>query len=158
MANIERSIDVHVPVRTAYNQWTQFEEFPHFMEGVEEVRQLDDKRLFWRAQVAGKEEQWYATINEQTPDQRIAWTSTTGARNAGVVTFHHIDENTTRVMLQLDYEPEGVVENVGNLLGLVERRVKGDLERFKKFIEKHGQETGAWRGEIENENISDRNR
>ncbi|MBV9789576.1 MAG: SRPBCC family protein [Chloroflexi bacterium] len=151
MANIERSIDVNVPVRTAYNQWTQFEEFPKFMEGVQEVKQLDNKNLHWRANIAGKEEEWDAVITEQEPDMRVAWTNTTGAKNAGVVTFHHIDDNTTRVMLQLDYEPEGVIENVGSALGFVERRVKGDLERFKEFIESRGSETGAWRGEVEQE-------
>ena len=148
MANVERSIDVNVPVRTAYNQWTQFEEFPRFMEGVESVTQLDDRRLHWVAAIAGKCEEWDAEITEQTPDQRIAWTNTTGAKNAGVVTFHHLSDTTTRVMLQLDYEPEGLVENAGSALGFVERRVRGDLERFKQFIEARGQETGAWRGEI----------
>jgi uncharacterized membrane protein len=149
MANVERSIDVHVPLKVAYNQWTQFEEFPRFMDGVKEVRQMGDKRLHWRAQIAGKEEEWDAEITEQHPDHRVAWRSTTGAPNAGVVTFHHIDDNTTRVMLQLDYEPQGPVEAVGSALGVVERRVKGDLERFKKFIEERGRETGAWRGEID---------
>ena len=148
MAQIERSIDVEVPVRTAYNQWTQFEEFPRFMEGVEEVRQLDDKRLVWRAKIAGKTEEWNAEIDEQTPDERVAWHATTGAKNAGVVTFHYLEPNKTRVMLQLEYEPEGLVENVGSALGVVERRVAGDLERFKEFIESRGAETGAWRGEI----------
>ena len=149
MAQIERSIDVEVPVRTAYNQWTQFEEFPRFMEGVEEVRQLDDKRLVWRAKIAGKTEEWNAEIDEQTPDERVAWHATTGAKNAGVVTFHYLEPNKTRVMLQLEYEPEGLVENVGSALGVVERRVAGDLERFKEFIESRGAETGAWRGEID---------
>ncbi|MDQ3811548.1 MAG: SRPBCC family protein [Chloroflexota bacterium] len=148
MASIEKSIEVNVPVRTAYDQWTQFEEFPRFMEGVESVQQLDDKRLHWVASIAGKREEWDAEITEQTPDERIAWTNTTGARNAGVVTFHRLDDTKTRVMLQLDYEPEGIVETVGDKLGFVTRRVEGDLERFKKFIEERGQETGAWRGEI----------
>lgn len=151
MANIERSIDVNVPVRTAYNQWTQFEEFPKFMEGIEEVKQLDDKHMHWRAKIAGKEEEWDAVITEQEPDMRVAWTNTTGARNAGVVTFHHLDDNKTRVMLQLDYEPEGLIENVGSALGFVERRVEGDLKRFKEFIESRGTETGAWRGAVEQE-------
>lgn len=151
MANIERSIDVNVPVRTAYNQWTQFEEFPKFMEGVQEVKQLDHKNMHWHANIAGKEEEWDAVITEQEPDMRVAWTNTTGARNAGVVTFHHLDDSKTRVMLQLDYEPEGVIENVGSALGFVERRVEGDLKRFKEFIESRGNETGAWRGEIEQE-------
>ena len=149
MATVERSIDVNVPLKVAYNQWTQFEEFPHFMEGVKEVRQMGDKRLHWRADIAGKEEEWDAEITEQHPDHRVAWRSTSGAMNAGVVTFHHINDTTTRVMLQLDYEPKGMVEAAGSALGLVERRVKGDLERFKTFIEERGRETGAWRGDIE---------
>jgi uncharacterized membrane protein len=155
MATIEKSIDVHVPVNVAYNQWTQFEEFPRFMEGVKQVRQLDDTRLHWVAEVAGKTEEWDAEITEQTPDQRIAWTNTTGARNAGVVTFHHIDDDTTRVMLQLEYEPEGVVENVGSALGFVGRRVEGDLERFKEFIEAQGRETGTWRGDVEQRTVGE---
>jgi uncharacterized membrane protein len=149
MSTIERSVDVDVPVRTAYNQWTQFEQFPQFMEGVEEVKQLDDTHMHWRATIAGKEEEWDAVVTEQVPDMRVAWTNTTGARNAGVVTFHRLDDSKTRVMLQLDYEPEGVIENVGDALGFVERRVKGDLERFKQFIESRGHETGAWRGEVQ---------
>ena len=152
MSNIEKSIDVHVPVQIAYNQWTQFEEFPRFMEGIEEVKQLDEKRLHWCANVGGKEKQWDATITEQAPDQRIAWRNTTGSTNAGVVTFHHINDNTTRIMLQLEYEPEGVVENVGDIVGVVSRRVQGDLQRFKEFIEARGTETGAWRGKIKQSN------
>jgi uncharacterized membrane protein len=149
MGRVEHSIDVKVPIRTVYNQWTQFEEFPRFMDKVEEVRQLDDKRLHWRASLAGHTEEWDAVITEQEPDERIAWTSTTGAKNAGVVTFHYIDPNTTRVMLQLDYEPEGTLEAVGSALGIPQKQIEGDLDRFKKFIEARGQETGAWRGEIE---------
>jgi len=155
MALIEKHTDVNVPVSMAYNQWTQFEEFPRFMEGVKSVKQLDDKRLHWVASVAGKDEEWDAEITEQTPDERIAWTNTSGARNRGVVTFHTVDDRTTRVMLQLDYEPEGVVENVGSALGFVERRVTGDLERFKEFIESRGRETGAWRGEIEQHKVGE---
>jgi len=148
MGNLESSIDVNVPVSTAYNQWTQFEEFPRFMGGVKSVRQLDDKTLDWTAEIAGQEKNWQAEITEQTPDQRIAWTSTSGARNAGAVTFHRIDDNTTRVMLQLDFEPEGALESAGDALGIPERQVEGDLERFKEFIESRGSETGAWRGEV----------
>jgi len=148
MSTIEQSIDVNVPVRTAYDQWTQFEEFPRFMEGVREVRQLDDKRLAWCAEVGGKEKRWEAEITEQIPDARIAWRSRTGANNAGVVTFHRLDDQKTRVMLQLDYDPEGVVENVGDAVGVVSARVRGDLARFKDFIEQRGSETGAWRGSI----------
>ena len=149
MATIEKSIEVEVPVRTAYNQWTQFEEFPRFMEGVKQVQQVDDTRLHWIAEVAGKEEQWDARITEQKPDERVAWTSEGGARNAGVVTFHRLSDDKTRVMLQLDYEPEGVVESAGDMLGFVQRRVSGDLERFKEFIEERGRETGEWRGTVE---------
>jgi uncharacterized membrane protein len=148
-STIEQSVDVHVPVRTAYNQWTQFEAFPRFMEGVVEVRQLDDTHLHWKAAVGGQVKEWDAVITEQLPDQRIAWTNTSGARNAGVVTFHRLADNHTRVMLQLDCEPEGLVENVGDMLGVVSRRVRADLERFKAFIESRGQETGAWRGTVE---------
>jgi uncharacterized membrane protein len=154
MANIERSIDVHVPVRTAYDQWTQFEEFPQFMEGVEEIKQLDDTHTHWRTSIAGRTKEFDAVITEQTPDQRIAWTSQDGPEHAGVVTFHHIEDGVTRVMLQMDYEPEGAVEKVGDALGLVERRVKGDLERFKELIESRGTETGAWRGEVEQDATS----
>jgi uncharacterized membrane protein len=149
MASIEQSLVVSVPVRTAYNQWTQFEEFPQFMEGVESVRQLDDKRLHWRANIGGKIKEWVAEITEQRPDERIAWTSRGGAYNAGVVTFHRLDDDRTKVMLQIDYGPEGLVENVGDAVGIVSARVKGDLQRFKEFIESRHSETGAWRGEIE---------
>jgi uncharacterized membrane protein len=152
MSTIEKSIDVHVPVRTAYNQWTQFEEFPRFMEGVQEIRQLDDKRLHWRANVGGKQKEWDAVITEQLPDQRIAWRNTDGTANAGVVTFHRLNDKTTRVMLQLEYDPEGIVENVGDMIGVVSTRVQGDLQRFKEFIEQRGSETGAWRGKIEQPN------
>ncbi len=148
MSTAEQAIDVNVPVSTAYNQWTQFEEFPRFMQGVEEVRQLDDKRLHWRANIAGKEETWEAEIIEQVPDQRVAWRSTSGTPNAGFVSFQPIDVNKTRVTLRLDYEPEGLLEKAGDALGFVTSRVKGDLERFKEFIESRGVETGEWRGEI----------
>jgi uncharacterized membrane protein len=149
MSRIMEAVDVHVPVRTAYDQWTQFETFPSFMEGVKSVRQLDDTTLEWVADVAGREKRWKAKITEQEPDQRIAWTSTQGAHNAGVVTFHRIDDGTSRVTLQLDVDPEGPVENVGDALGLVTRQVKGDMERFKEFIEARGTETGSWRGEVD---------
>ena len=155
MAKVEHSIDVGVPVETAYNQWTQFEEFPRFMEGVEEVRQLDPTHLHWRAKIGGKDTEWDAVITEQVPDERVAWTNTTGARNAGVVTFHHVDDMQTRIMLQLEYEPEGVIENVGTALGVPTRRVEGDLKRFKEFIEARTLETGAWRGEVHRTPASD---
>ena len=148
MAKVEKSIDVNVPLRTAYNQWTQFEEFPRFMEGVEEVRQLDDTRLHWKASIAGKTEEWDAVITDQIPDQRIAWTSTSGAENSGVITFAPAGPDKTRVTAVIGYEPEGIVEKAGDALGVVDARVKGDLERFKTFIEKRGAATGAWRGEV----------
>ena len=148
MPSIEQSIEVNVPVRTAYNQWTQFEEFPRFMEGVEEVKQLDNTHLAWRAKIGGKEKHWHAEITEQVPDQRIAWTNTDGAKNAGVITFHRIADNTTKVMIQIEYGPEGAVEHVGDALGVVSSRISGDLERFKTFIESRGRESGAWRGEV----------
>jgi uncharacterized membrane protein len=119
------------------------------MDGVESVRQLDVKRLHWRANIGGKIKEWDAEITEQRPDERIAWTTRSGARNAGVVTFHRLDDNRTKIMLQVDYEPEGVVENVGDAAGIVSARIKGDLERFKDFIESRNRETGAWRGEID---------
>jgi uncharacterized membrane protein len=147
-STIEQSIDVHVPVHVAYNQWTQFEEFPSFMDGVEQVTQLDDTHLHWKVNIGGKIKEWDAVITEQLPDQRIAWTNTTGARNAGVVTFHRLGDNHTRIMLQIDYEPEGLVENVGDTLGVVSSRVRDNLERFKMFIESQGVETGAWRGTV----------
>jgi uncharacterized membrane protein len=148
MAQVEKSIRVSVPVQTAYNQWTQFEEFPRFMEGVEEVRQLDDARLFWRADVGGTRKEWYARITEQSPDEVIAWQSEGGTPNAGEVRFEPADDRSTEIHLRLDYEPEDLKEKVGDVLGVLSRRVDGDLARFKEFIEARGQETGAWRGEI----------
>jgi len=148
MSSIQKSIDVGVPARTAYNQWTQFEEFPRFMEGVEKVEQLDDANLRWRAEVGGKTLAWDARITEQIPDKRIAWRSTSGAPNAGVVDFHRLSDDSCRVTLQIDYEPEGVVERIGDVLGVMSARAEGDLERFKEFIEKRGVETGAYRGAI----------
>ena len=150
MARVEHDIEVDVPVRVAYGQWTQFEEFPRFMEGVKEVRQIDDRRLHWRAEIAGKEREWDAEIREQVPDEKVIWQSTSGDMNAGLVRFDSLPEDRTRVHLELSYEPEGAVENIGDALGVVSRRVKGDLERFKEFIEERGTATGAWRGELEN--------
>ena len=149
MPTIEESIEVEVPVRTAYNQWTQFEEFPKFMEGVEQVQQKDDTHLHWRASIAGQTEEWDAKITEQTPDQRVAWKSTSGKPNAGVVTFHRIGDSQTRVTVQMDWESDGMAEKAGGALGFDSRRVQGDLDRFKEMIEGRGSETGAWRGEVE---------
>ena len=149
MAEMEKSIVVDAPLREVYNQWTQFEEFPRFMEGVKSVRQLDDTHLEWTAEIAGVAKHWTAEISEQTPDQRIAWHATDGARNAGVVTFHRLDDEKSRVTLQLDVEPDGPVETAGDALGFVQRRAKGDLERFKAFVEDRRTPTGAWRGEVD---------
>jgi uncharacterized membrane protein len=149
MTTIEQSIEVNVPVRTAYNQWTQFEEFPNFMEGVESVTQLDDTHLRWIAEIAGKKHEWKAEVTEQRPDERVAWKAVDGKTNAGVVTFHRLGDNRTKVMVQMDWEPEGAVERAGAAVGADDARVKGDLERFKEFIERRGQETGAWRGDVD---------
>ncbi|MFC4589490.1 SRPBCC family protein [Sphaerisporangium corydalis] len=148
MSTIEHSVDVAVPVRTAYNQWTQFESFPEFMEGVESVKQIDDTRLLWSVQVAGVHREFASEITEQRPDERVAWRSLEEPWQGGVVTFHHITDDTTRVMLQMEFSPEGFVETAGDKLQLVRMRVHGDLERFKKFIESKGHETGGWRGEV----------
>jgi uncharacterized membrane protein len=149
MSSIEESIEVDVPVSTAYNQWTQFEEFPRFMEGVESVTQLDDTHLRWVAEIGGSRHEWVAEITEQRPDERVAWRATDGKDNGGVVTFHRLGDNRTKVMVQMDYEPEGMKETLGSALGADERRVKGDLERFKELIEARGVESGAWRGQVE---------
>lgn len=149
MKTIEQSIDVDVPVRTAYNQWTQFEEFSAFMDGVESVTQRDDTHLHWIAEIAGVRREWDAEITEQLPDQRIAWTSRDGTGNSGVVTFHRLDDGRTRVMLQLTVAAEGIVEKAGEILGIIEGRVAGDLQRFKEMIESRGTETGGWRGEVQ---------
>jgi uncharacterized membrane protein len=149
MSTVEKSIDVDVPVHTAYNQWTQFESFPQFMEGVDRIDQTSDTMTHWLTSIGGVTREFDAEITEQHPDERIAWTSVDGPKNAGVVTFHRLGDNKTRIMLQMDFEPEGLVENVGDKLGIVGRRAAGDLERFKKFIESRGTETGAWRGDVD---------
>lgn len=151
MSTIEESIDVQVPVRAAYDQWTQFESFPDFMENVDEVRQIDETHLHWKATILGRTEEWDAEITEQHADHRIAWRSTEGAENAGVVTFHKLEDDVTRVMLQLDVEPDGAVEKVGDALGVVKRSAKADLGRFKELIEARGTPEGGWRGDVEND-------
>jgi len=151
MTKGEKSVEVAVPVSTAYNQWTQFEEFPQFMSGVQQVEQLDDRTLRWVAEIAGVRRQWIATVLEQVPNRKVAWAATEGATNAGAVTFETVGGASTRVTLSLDYEPEGVVEKAGDVLNIVERQAVGDLERFKSFIESRGSETGAWRGEVTDE-------
>jgi len=149
MATHVEHIDVAVPVRTAYNQWTQFEEFPQFMEGVQEIRQMDATHTHWNTRIAGVQREFDAEITEQHPDHRIAWRATTGTQNAGVVTFHRISDDTTRVTVQLDTEPEGILEKAGDALGILSRRMKADMARFKELIESRGTESGAWRGTVE---------
>ena len=151
MSSIEESIEIERPVRTVYNHWTQFEEFPSFMEGVESVTQVDDTHLHWIAEIGGVRREWDAEVTEQHPDERVAWRSTKGTSNAGVVTFHKLDATRTKVMLQLDVEPEGVVERAGDALGIIRRRASGDLERFKDLIESRSDATGAWRGDVSND-------
>ena len=148
METIEKSIEIGAPLRVVYNQWTQFEDFPKFMEGVKEVIQMGDKRLHWKAEIAGREKTWDSEIFEQIPDRRIAWRSISGSMNTGMVNFFPVDSERTRVFLKLNYEPEGAVENVADALGLVSQRVESDLKRFKTFMEERGAETGGWRGEI----------
>ncbi len=149
MSKIEQSIDVDVPVRVAYNQWTQFEEFPKFMEGVESITQIDDTTIHWATEIAGLKREFDAKITEQTPDERIAWKSIGGeVTQGGVVTFHRLGDNQTRVMLQMEFEPTDFAEKAGDMLGIIDLRIKGDLKRFKDFIEGLGVETGAWRGVV----------
>ena len=148
MSKIEQSIEVEVPVRTAYNQWTQFEEFPSFMGGVQEVRQLDDTHLHWRAEIWGKEKEWDAEITEQEPDRRISWKSVSGAPNAGTVRFEPLGPESTRVRLVMAYEPEGAIESAGDALGIFSARVQHSIEDFKKFIETRTEESGEWRGAV----------
>lgn len=148
MSTIEESVEVDVPVRTVYNQWTQFEEFPEFMDGVESVTQQGDTHLHWVAEILGVRREWDAEITEQIPDERVAWGSTDGTKNAGVVTFHRLSDDKTKVMLQLEVDPQGLTEQAGDKLGILKSQAKGDLKRFKDFIESRGQETGAWRGEV----------
>ena len=148
MAKIEKSITVDVPVRTAYDQWTQFEEFPRFMGGVESVKQLDDKRLHWCAEILGKKKEWDAEIVEQTPDRVVSWRSTSGAPNNGTVTFAPQADGKTKIDLRIDFTPEDAADKAGDVMGVLDRQIDGDLKRFKEFIEERGAPTGAWRGEI----------
>ena len=149
MSKIEKSIEVAVPVRVAYDQWTQFEEFPRFMDGVESVEQIDDTHLHWVATIGGVRKEWDAVITQQEPDQRIAWNATSGAENGGSVDFHRLDDSLTRVNLTMDIEPDGVVETVGAAVGIPDRAVSGDLDRFKAYVESRDVATGAWRGSVE---------
>ena len=148
MTEVERHVDVDCPLGTVYNQYTQFEEFPRFMSGVERVDQLDDKRLHWVIEIGGVKREFDAEITEQIPDQRIAWRSIDGKTQSGVVTFQRLGENRTRVTVRMMYDPEGFAENAADALGIISSRIEGDLTRFERFIESRGRETGAWRGEI----------
>ena len=149
MSQVEESIKVDVPVRTAYNQWTQFESFPEFMGGVERIEQRTDTLTHWVTEIGGVRREFDARITEQVPDERVAWTTVDGeAKQAGVVTFHRLGDTSTKVMLQMDFDPEGLAENVGDKLGFVKRQAVGDLKRFKEFIERRGLESGSWRGEV----------
>lgn len=148
MATVTKSIDVHAPISTAYNQWTQFESFPHFMNGVQEIKQLDERNLHWKVVVGGQEREFDAEITEQHPEERIAWKSTDGKTHAGVVTFHKLAPEETRVTVQLEWQPEGITEKAGAIVGMDDHQVAGDLDRFKSFIENRQSETGAWRGEV----------
>jgi len=149
MERIEKTIEVDCPVRAVYNQWTQFEDFPRFMAGVKEVRQIDDTHVHWHADVWGKDVEWEAEITEQDPDRRISWKSTTGAPNAGTVRFEPLGTDRTAVRLVMAYEPQGAVEKAGDALGLLNARVESTLHDFKQFIESRGRETGAWRGQVD---------
>jgi uncharacterized membrane protein len=150
-STIEQSIDVEAPIATVYDQWTQFEDFPQFMDGVEQITQRDDRHLHWRASFGGETHEWDAEIVEQRPEERVAWRNVDGKDNAGVVTFHKLGDSTTRVMVQMDWAPEGIKEKLGSALGADDRRIAADLERFKQFIEARGDATGSWRGEVPRE-------
>ncbi len=149
MSKVEESIELEVPVGTAYNQWTQFEEFPQFMEHVDEVKQLDEEHLHWKVTIAGKTEEFDAEVTEQVPDTRIAWKSTSGRENAGAVDFHPLADDRCQIMVSMDAEPDGAIEKVADAAGVGRRQVRADLERFKELIEKRGGETGAWRGSVD---------
>ncbi len=149
MSTVTESIDVDVPIKTVYDQWTQFESFPQFMEGVEEIRQIDDTHIHWVIKIAGVTREFDATITEQHPEERVAWRADDGPNHAGVVTFHRIDDNQTRVTAQMDIDPEGFVENVADKAGILDRRVKGDMKKFKEFIESRDSATGSWRGDVD---------
>ncbi|WP_432484011.1 SRPBCC family protein [Kineococcus esterisolvens] len=148
MSSVTESIDVDVPVHTAYNQWTQFESFPNFMSGVEAITQVSETRNHWKTKIAGVEREFDTEITEQHPDERVAWKSVDGKEHAGVVTFHRLGDDKTKVTVQMDWEADGLVEKVGAAVGADDRQIKADLKRFKEFIESRGAETGAWRGDV----------
>ena len=156
MATIEKSVEVDVPVSVAYNQWTQFEEFPQFMEGVKSVRQIDDTHLQWTAELGGQEHSWEAEISQQEQDRLISWRAVDGKYNSGKVTFEPIGADRTRINVEMTYDAEGMKEALGSALGFDSRRVEGDLERFKEFVEQRQTATGAWRGEVHQGTVTDR--
>jgi uncharacterized membrane protein len=156
MSVIEKTVEVQCPLNKVYNQWTQFETFPRFMEGVEEIKQIDDTHLHWHAEIAGVDREWDAQITEQIPDRKIAWRSITGPENGGTVMFQPVDPQRTRVTLRMEYDPKGLVENAADMIGTIERRVEGDMKRFRDFIEERGQETGAWRGDVSGGSVRDK--
>jgi uncharacterized membrane protein len=158
MTHTEKTIEVDVPVRTAYNQWTQFETFPRFMKGVKKVKQLDDKTLHWVAEIGGRDVEWTAEITHQEPDRHIGWRSTSGTPNSGSVKFEPLGNARARVTLRIDYTPEGAVEKTGSALGVVSHRIEGDLDKFRDYIEKRGTESGAWRGEIRQGEVAGQDR
>jgi uncharacterized membrane protein len=150
VSQIQQSVDVNVPVSVAYNQWTQFESFPSFMSGVESISQIDDTHSHWVTNIAGVTREFDTEVTEQHPDERVAWRSTDGdSKHAGVVTFHRLDDNTTRVMIQIEWEPSDLVEKVGSAVNIDDHQVKKDAESFKEFIESRGTEEGSWRGDVE---------
>lgn len=149
MSSVTESVDVDVPIKIVYDQWTQFESFPQFMEAVQEIKQLDDTHTHWVIKVGPVTKEFDATITEQHPEERVAWKSDDGPNHAGVITFHYLDDDKTRVTAQIDIDPEGFVENVADKAGIVSRQIKGDMARFKEFIESRGTATGEWRGEVD---------
>jgi len=155
MASVTESVDVDVPVSTAYNQWTQFESFPQFMGGLERIEQRDDTHAHWVTTIGGTRREFDTEITEQHPDERVAWKSTDGTTHAGVITFHRLGDTSTRVTAQIDWQPEGVTEKVGAMIGVDDRQVQADLRRFKAFIEQRGAETGAWRGDVDRPGAGD---
>jgi uncharacterized membrane protein len=148
VATVTQSIDLAVPVRTAYNQWTQFEDFPDFMEGIREVHQLDDVHMHWVAEIGGRVAEWDAQITEQRPDECVAWRSTSGKENSGMVRFEPLGPEETRITVEIQHDPEGMLESVGAAVGADDRRVRRDLERFRELLEERGRETGGWRGRV----------
>lgn len=148
VSTVMKAVDVDVPLSTAYNQWTQFESFPEFMDGVERVQQIDDTHTHWVTRIGGITREFDATITEQHPDERVAWTSDSGPTHAGVITFHRLGPDRTRVTAQMDIDPDTFLEKVADKAGLLETRVDGDLHRFKQYIESRGRETGSWRGDV----------